>query len=117
MIEESRPSQWLIGRPQDLQRKARREPCKDPRVDLCLFFISPCALPPADLLAIRRIAQLVPVLPIVARVGRNLTLLMCSNLTNPVASLCHPRRSLDCRSVSRVQPDSSRQRPATFAAH
>lgn len=58
-----------MGPRQDLQRKARAEPCADPRVDLCLLFVSPCMLRPADLAAARRIGRLVPVLPLVARVG------------------------------------------------
>ena len=57
-----------LGLRQDLQRKARQEPCADPRVDLCLLFLSPCMLRPADLAAARRIGQLVPILPLVARV-------------------------------------------------
>ena len=60
---------FCSGLRQDLQRKARLETCVDPRVDLCLLFVSPCMLRPADLVAVRRIGRLVPVLPLVARVG------------------------------------------------
>ena len=67
-VEFGQPDTLNLGSRQDLQRKARLEPCRDPRVDLCLFFVSPCMLRPADLAAVRQIGRLVPVLPLVARV-------------------------------------------------
>lgn len=40
----------------------------DTRVDICLYFIAPHALLPADIATIKRLGRMVPIVPIIAKV-------------------------------------------------
>ena len=40
----------------------------DTRVDICLYFIAPHALLPADIATIKRLGSMVPIVPIIAKV-------------------------------------------------
>lgn len=54
-----------------LQRPEREVPMTDfvdTRVDVCLYFIAPHALLPADIATIKRLGRLVPIVPIIAKV-------------------------------------------------
>ena len=41
---------------------------EDTRVDICLYFIAPHALLPADIAAIQRLGRTVPIVPIISKV-------------------------------------------------
>ena len=41
---------------------------EDTRVDICLYFIAPHALLPADIAAIERLGKMVPIVPIISKV-------------------------------------------------
>lgn len=47
----------------------------DTRVDICLYFIAPHALLPADIATIKRLGSMVPIVPIIAKVPSLATLL------------------------------------------
>ena len=40
----------------------------DTRVDICLYFIAPHALLPADIANIKRLGRMVPIVPIISKV-------------------------------------------------
>ena len=54
-----------------LQRPEREVPMTDfvdTRVDVCLYFITPNALLPADIATIKRLGRMVPIVPIISKV-------------------------------------------------
>ncbi|KAK9844319.1 hypothetical protein WJX74_000764 [Apatococcus lobatus] len=52
---------------QDTKRTAPISQTKDPRVDLCLYFISPHRMKPADIVLITELSEKIPVIPILAK--------------------------------------------------
>ena len=59
--------QWLHA-DQDPSRGAPVALMKDPRVDVCLYFIAPHALKPQDVAFMQELSALVPVIPVLAKV-------------------------------------------------
>ena len=41
---------------------------EDTRVDICLYFIAPHALLPADVMTIKRLGSMVPIVPVISKV-------------------------------------------------
>lgn len=68
-------NQEYLNAEQDPERHLPLACLPDPRVDVCLFFLAPHRMKDRDLAFIRRLAPLVPVIPILAKV-------------DPLAPLC-----------------------------
>ncbi len=81
-----------------LQRPEREVPMTDfvdTRVDVCLYFIAPHALLPADIATIRRLGRMVPIVPIIAKVCLYaLVIAACDGRAEPL--IIHVRRSCTC---------------------
>ncbi len=52
---------------QDTKRVGPISETEDPRVDLCLYFISPHRMKPADVKLITELSEKIPVIPILAK--------------------------------------------------
>ena len=66
--------------PQDKNRTRPMSDFEDTRVDVCLYFIAPHNLRPVDIEMMNQIGQLVPVIPVIAKVSSRLpphTLTQC----------------------------------------
>ena len=60
-----------------LQRPNRQVPMTefvDTRVDICLYFIAPHALLPADIATMQRLGRTVPIVPIISKVQHSFPL-------------------------------------------
>ena len=58
---------------QDPQRRVPMSAVEDMRVDACLFFINPNNLKAEEVSAMAKLAELVPIVPMIAKVGCRLT--------------------------------------------
>lgn len=62
-------NQEYMAREEDPRRVVPMSTLPDPRVDVCLYFLSPHFLKPQDVALMTRLSELVPVVPIIAKVN------------------------------------------------
>ena len=85
-------SREYMAMEEDPKRVVPLSTLPDPRVDVCIFFLSPHFLKPQDVSLMTRLSASVPVVPVIAKVR---PLAACSPCLQPCLS--HLRRSLPLR--------------------
>lgn len=64
-----RQTQEYMAKEQDPKRVVPLSSLPDPRVDVCLYFLSPHFLKPQDISLMTKLSELAPVVPIIAKVS------------------------------------------------